>query len=147
MREIKYIAVHCTGGSQRTTIKELLLEFRRLGWNNPGYHYVVSTDGTIMQLQPEEKPSNGVRGFNRMIVNVAYIGGLDAKGKYADTRTPEQKDAMRKLLGMLHKRYPTATIQGHRDFSPDLNRNGIIEPNEFIKACPCFDAKKEYKDI
>jgi len=147
MRTIKYIVVHATGGSQRTTIKELMLEFSRLGWKAPGYHYVVHVDGKITQLLNEEKVSNGVGGFNRMLINVAYIGGLDAKGKYADTRTPEQKEALRKLLSMLHKKYPAAEIRGHRDFSPDLNHNGIIEPWEFIKACPCFDAKKEYKDI
>lgn len=147
MRTIKYIVVHATGGSQRTTIKELMLEFARLGWKAPGYHYVVHVDGKITQLLNEDKVSNGVRGYNRMLINVAYIGGLDAKGKYADTRTPEQKEALRKLLGMLHKKYPATEIRGHRDFSPDLNHNGIIEPWEFIKACPCFDAKKEYKDI
>nr|DAW76769.1 MAG TPA: endodeoxyribonuclease I [Caudoviricetes sp.] len=147
MRDIKYIVVHATGGSPQTTIKELMLVFKGLGWKNPGYHYVVAADGTITQLLGEDKVSNGVRGYNRMLINVAYIGGLDAKGKYADTRTPEQKEALRKLLGMLHKKYPAAEIRGHRDFSPDQNHNGIIETWEFIKACPCFDAKKEYKDI
>lgn len=112
MREIKYIAVHCTGGSQRTTIKELLLEFRRLGWNNPGYHYVVSTDGTITQLQPEEKPSNGVRGFNRMTVNVAYIGGLDAKGKYADTRTPRAEGCDAQAAGHAAQEIPHGNDTG-----------------------------------
>ena len=147
MRDIKYIVVHATGGSPQTTIKELLLVFKGLDWKNPGYHYVVAADGTITQLLGEDKVSNGVRGYNHMLINVAYIGGLDAKGKYADTRTPEQKEALRKLLGMLHKKYPAAEIRGHRDFSPDLNHNGIIETWEFIKVCPCFDAKKEYKDI
>ena len=146
MRTIKYIAVHCTASSQLATVKELLLEFQRRGWKNPGYHY-VGADGTITQLLDEEGVSNGVRGYNSVLVNVAYIGGIDTEGKAVDNRTPEQKASLLKLLGMLHKKYPTATIQGHRDFSPDLNRNGIIEPNEFIKACPCFDAKKEYKDI
>ena len=108
---------------------------------------MVGADGTITQLLDEEGVSNGVRGYNSVLVNVAYIGGIDTEGKAVDNRTPEQKASLLKLLGMLHKKYPTATIQGHRDFSPDLNRNGIIEPNEFIKACPCFDAKKEYKNI
>ena len=44
MRAIKYIAVHCTASSQHTTIKELQQEFRRKGWKNPGYHYVVAAD-------------------------------------------------------------------------------------------------------
>ena len=32
----------------------------------------------------------------------------------------------------------------HRDLSPDLNGNGEIEPEEWIKACPCFEASKEW---
>lgn len=147
MRTIKYIAVHCTAGSQHTTIKELQQEFRRKGWKNPGYHYVVAADGTITQLLDEEKPSNGVKGYNSVLINVAYIGGIDAEGKPIDNRTDAQKASLAGLLGVLRKKYPTATIQGHRDFSPDLNHNGRIEPSEYIKACPCFDAKAEYKDI
>lgn len=33
-------------------------------------------------------------------------------------------------------------VIGHRDTSPDLNGNGRIDPQEYIKACPCFDVKK-----
>ena len=147
MRTIKYIAVHCTAGSQHTTIKELQQEFKRKGWKSPGYHYVVTADGTITQLLSEEKPSNGVKGYNRVLINVAYIGGIDAEGKPTDNRTTEQKTALRTLLKLLHGKYPAAIIQGHRDFSPDLNHDGRITPGEYIKACPCFDAKTEYEDI
>ena len=147
MREIKYIAVHCTASSQQTTIKELQQEFRRKGWKNPGYHYVVAADGAITQLLDKEKVSNGVKGFNSVSVNVAYIGGVDTTGKPIDNRTDEQKASLRSLLKLLHKTYPTAVIQGHRDFSPDLNHDGRITSNEYIKACPCFDAKKEYANI
>ena len=147
MREIKYIAVHCTASSQQTTIKELQQEFRRKGWKNPGYHYVVAADGAITQLLDEEKVSNGVKGFNSVSINVAYIGGIDTTGKPIDNRTDEQKASLRSLLKLLHKKYPTAVIQGHRDFSPDLNHDGRITSNEYIKACPCFDAKTEYANI
>lgn len=147
MREIKYIAVHCTASSQHTTIKELQQEFRRKGWKNPGYHYVVAADGAITQLLDNEKVSNGVKGFNSVTINVAYIGGIDTTGKPIDNRTDEQKASLRSLLKLLHKTYPTAVIQGHRDFSPDLNHDGRITSNEYIKACPCFDAKTEYANI
>lgn len=147
MREIKYIAVHCTASSQHTTIKELQQEFRRKGWKNPGYHYVVAADGAITQLLDNEKVSNGVKGFNSVSVNVAYIGGIDTTGKPIDNRTDEQKASLRSLLKLLHKTYPTAVIQGHRDFSPDLNHDGRITSDEYIKACPCFDAKTEYANI
>ena len=147
MRIIKYIAVHCTASLQTLTIAELQSEFRRKGWKRPGYHYVVSADGTVTQLLPEEEVSNGVKGFNAVTINVAYIGGINEKGKPTDNRTTEQKTALRTLLKLLHGKYPAAIIQGHRDFSPDLNHDGRITPGEYIKACPCFDAKAEYVDI
>ena len=97
------------------------MEFKRKGWKNPGYHYVVSADGVIHQLLDEEKVSNGVKGWNSKLINVAYIGGIDAAGKPTDNRTEAQKKSLRGLLKLLKGRYPKATIQGHRDFSPDLN--------------------------
>ena len=147
MRTIKYIAVHCTASHQTMTIDELQQEFKRKGWKNPGYHYVVSADGTITQLLPEDKISNGVKDYNSITINVAYIGGIDEHGKPIDNRTEKQKSSLRSLLSMLHKKYPKATIQGHRDFSPDLNKDGKITPNEWIKVCPCFNAKEEYASL
>lgn len=143
MRKIKYIAVHCTAGSQKATVNDLLAEFKRKGWKAPGYHYVITADGKIHQLLDTEKVSNGVKGYNSVTVNIAYTGGMDG----VDNRTDEQKKSLVTLLKLLRKRYPDAVIQGHRDFSPDLNGNGKIEKSEWIKMCPSFEAKTEYKDI
>lgn len=147
MRNIQYIAVHCTASHQSQTIEGLKQEFKRKGWINPGYHYVVSSDGKITQLLDEEKVSNGVRGYNSVSINVAYIGGIDTNGKPIDNRTDAQKASLRSLLKILHKKYPVAVIQGHRDFSPDLNKDGKITPNEWMKSCPCFNAKEEYSSL
>jgi len=35
---------------------------------------------------------------------------------------------------LLLKEYPGSRVVGHRDLSPDLNHNGEIEPEEFIKG-------------
>lgn len=147
MRTIKYIAVHCTASHQSMTIEGLKQEFKRKGWVNPGYHYVVSPDGKITQLLDEDKVSNGVKGFNSVSINVAYIGGIDATGKPVDNRTPAQKSSLLSLLKLLHRKYPAAVIQGHRDFSPDFNKDGKITPNEWMKACPCFNAREEYSAL
>ena len=147
MRNIKYIAVHCTASSQHATIKELLLEFKRKGWSKPGYHHIVDVNGKVFNTLSEDEVSNGVKGFNSNLINVAYIGGIDANGKPVDNRTEEQKKSLLLLLKALKKKYPNAIIQGHRDFSPDTNQNGIVDPWERIKACPCFDAKVEYKNL
>jgi N-acetyl-anhydromuramyl-L-alanine amidase AmpD len=75
------------------------------------------------------------------------VGGLGRDTKPKDTRTPKQKAALLKLLRELRGRYPKSVIVGHRDFSKDLNRDGVISPNEWMKACPSFDAKGEYKTL
>ena len=69
------------------------------------------------------------------------------KLKAKDTRTEAQKASLLSLLVELRKLYPKAKISGHRDFSPDKNHNGIVEPQEWIKSCPSFDAKTEYSRI
>ena len=51
------------------------------------------------------------------------------------------------MLRSLKTCYPKAIILGHRDLSPDLDNDGIIEEFEWIKVCPLFDAKTEYKNI
>jgi N-acetylmuramoyl-L-alanine amidase len=34
-------------------------------------------------------------------------------------------------------------VVGHRDLSPDKNYNGIVDPWERTKECPCFEVKAE----
>ena len=147
MRTIERIFVHCTAGSQKQTIEDLKAEFKAKGWEHPGYNYVIMPSGRIEQMLPEEEVSNGVRGYNSTSINVAYIGGIDRNGKAIDNRTSEQKKSLVDLLKQLRERYPKARIMGHRDISPDKNGNGIVDPWERIKECPCFDAITEYKDI
>ena len=146
-RNIRYIFVHCTAGSQRQTLADLKAEFRRKGWKNPGYHYVVFPEGRIVQLLDEGKVANGVKGYNAVSIHVAYAGGVDAQGHATDNRTDAQKAVLRSLLRLIHTRYPEARILGHRDISPDRNKNGRVDPWERIKECPCFEAIPEYADI
>lgn len=140
MRKIKRIFVHCTAGSQRQSIEDLKAEFRLKGWKYPGYHYVVDINGGIHQLLAIELVSNGVKGYNSTAINIAYVGGIDSKGKPIDNRTEAQKIALRSLLIELHRQYPHATIMGHRDIWGS-------NPKKWKKWCPCYDAKSEYKDI
>lgn len=136
MRPIKYLAVHCTATSQKTSISAIQSYWKnQLGWKMPGYHFIVMPDGEIVSLLPIEQVSNGVAGFNSVLINIAYLGGVDAKNVPQDTRTPQQKASLLKLLKELKQKFPTATIQGHRDF-PKVK-----------KACPSFDAKNEYKNV
>lgn len=147
MRNITRIFVHCTASSQYISEASLRAEFRRKGWKNPGYHYVVFADGRVVQLLDESKVANGVKGYNSNSIHIAYTGGIDAKGKAIDNRTNMQKANLRIMLKNIHRRYPSAKILGHRDISPDKNHNGKVDKWERIKECPCFDAITEYADI
>lgn len=149
MRKITKIFVHCTASHQTTTTEvSLRAVFKSLGWKRPGYHYVVKTDGNIIQMLDETEVANGVYGYNQNSIHVAWIGGVDTDHpKGIDNRTPEQKDALFDLLVKLKLKYRNAIIMGHRDISPDLNHNGVVDPWERIKECPCFDAMVEYMDI
>lgn len=140
MRQIKRIFVHCTASSQKWGVNELKAEFKAKGWKNPGYHYVVTTNGTVHQMLATEEISNGVQGYNSTAVNIAYVGGIDAKGKPMDNRTDKQKAAMITLLSQLKKKFPNAEIMGHRDIWGS-------DKSKWKKWCPCFDAKEEYKDL
>lgn len=140
MRKIERIFVHCTAGSQKTTLKQLENEFKAKGWKSPGYHYVVFPDGKIEQMLDESKVSNGVRGFNSTSINVSYVGGVDSKMKPIDNRTEAQKASLITLLTDLKSRYPGAKIMGHRDIWGK-------DPKKWQKWCPCFDAEVEYAEI
>lgn len=147
MRDIKYIVLHCTAGNQKQTIPDIKKFWKSLGWTKNGYHYIITPDGIINLITPLEQTSNGVAGFNSKSIHVCYIGGIDKTGKPIDNRTTFQKASLLDLVKELKSKFPKATILGHRDFSPDTNKNGKIETWEYIKYCPCFDAKEEYKNI
>jgi hypothetical protein len=82
------------------------------------------------------------KGHNQNSIGICYEGGLDCHGHPADTRTEWQIHSMRVLILALLRDYPGCRVCGHRDLSPDLNGNGEIEPEEWIKACPCFEVKE-----
>ena len=85
--------------------------------------------------------------YNRHSIGICYIGGLDASGKAADTRTIAQKTSLRQLVAKLCTEYPIIEVLGHRDTSPDLDNSGEVEPAEYIKACPCFDVRSEFTNF
>lgn len=152
MNKIDSIIIHCsaTRAGQDLTAKDIDRMHRARGFNQIGYNYVIRIDGTIeigRSLTVDGAHCN-TKGFsessyNKHSVGICYIGGLDANGKPADTRTIAQKAALRELVAKLCKEYEIIEVLGHRDTSPDLDGSGEVEPKEYIKACPCFDVRSE----
>lgn len=148
-RPITLIVIHCTASrcTANLTPSALTAMHRQRGFNGCGYHFYITSNGTIHPMRPLNLPGAHAYGHNAHSIGIAYEGGLNAQGIPADTRTPEQRNALRALLTALHTIYPQAPILGHRDLSPDLNHNGTIDPGEYIKQCPCYNAIAEYSDL
>ena len=146
MRKIDYIVIHCsaTREGRDLTPEALETEHRRRGFRTTGYHYYIRRDGTTVVTRPLELVGAHVKGFNKHSVGICYEGGLDALGRPKDTRTPEQRAALRLLVSQLLRRFKgNVRVCGHRDLSPDLDGDGTVEPREWVKQCPCFDVAKE----
>lgn len=76
--------------------------------------------------------------YNKHSIGICYIGGLDANGKPADTRTPAQRASLREQVAKLCKEYPIVEVLGHRDTSPDLDGSGEVEPAEYTRLVPAL---------
>lgn len=156
-RSITEIIIHCTATPEGkdATVEQIRQEhIKNRGFSDIGYHYVIYRNGHVVDGRDVDKIGAHCTNHNAHSIGIAYVGGVEnkagvpyAKQKPKDTRTLAQKAALLSLLVDLRKLYPHAAIIGHRDTSPDLNGNGTVEPSEFIKACPSFDAKTEYRKV
>lgn len=146
MRKIDLIVIHCSASraDRDFTETDLVVCHRRRGFNGIGYHFYIRKNGDIKTTRPIERIGAHAKGFNQTSIGICYEGGLDCHGRPADTRTEWQIHSMHVLVLTLLRDYPGCRVCGHRDLSPDLNGNGEIEPEEWVKACPCFDAEEEW---
>ena len=136
MRNIDKIIVHCTATPEgrHTTVEDIRKWHKDRGWSDIGYHVVIYIDGTIHEGRPIKKQGAHCKGRNKNSIGVAYVGGIDKKSfKPKDTRTDEQKKSLEFILKEFKRLYPESKVYGHNDFSS--------------KACPSFNAKKEYEYI
>lgn len=135
-RNIKEIIVHCsaTPEGKDFTVAQIKQWHLQRGFSDIGYHYVIYRDGSVHTGRPESVSGAHCTGHNTISIGVCYIGGCATNGTTPkDTRTPAQKVALVKLLKELKAKYPKATIHSHKDYAN--------------KACPSFDATKEYASI
>ena len=139
MRTITLIVIHCSAVKPDQLSSAAQID----SWHRKdrhyqfgiGYHYVVRRNGQIEPGRPEWLVGAHCQNHNKYSIGVCYEGGLNARGDPEDTRTPEQRAALRSLLEELHSRYPRAVIVGHHDLNP-------------MKACPCIKSvTQEYADL
>lgn len=145
MRKIDMIVIHCSATRADVPLSPRQLDemHRKRGFDGCGYHYYVRRDGEICTMRSVDRPGAHAKGYNQHSIGVCYEGGLDEQGRPADTRTELQKRSLRVLVRVLAMDFQTRRIVGHRDLSPDLDGDGVIEPEEWTKVCPCFDVGTE----
>lgn len=162
-RLIKDIIIHCaaTPNGKVFTVADIDNMHKSRGFKrstqairnfNPevkyaGYHFVICVNGTVEPGRGLEEIGAHVQGSNAKSIGICMIGtdkfsklqfeslqllvvilAGDIRGKICGS--------VQSALNALHDM--NISIKGHRDYSPDLNGNGIIERNEWTKTCPGF---------
>ncbi len=158
-REISLIVIHCsaskdgeslfsgrlTGNTLQTPLQVINNWHRARGFHrapewrsrfNPsldaiGYHFVIYVSGTTATGRHVNEIGAHCYGHNRQSIGVCMIG--------TDRFLPAQWEGLKATVLALQKKYPAARVAGHRDLSPDVDGDGIIEPQEWLKTCPGFD--------
>jgi N-acetylmuramoyl-L-alanine amidase len=164
-RKINSIVIHCAATPNGRDIKaaEIDAMHKARGFKrdsqavrsfNPelkhiGYHFVIEVDGNLATGRGIEEIGAHVQGSNAKSIGICMIG--------TDRFSIAQWEALKQQLFTLCENISGQAfggnqakmlawfeqagikIKGHRDYSPDLNGDGIIQRNEWIKTCPGFD--------
>ena len=136
MREINKIIVHCsaTREGENYEVAEIRKWHLARGFSDIGYHFYIDLYGEIHKGRDIAKIGAHCKGHNRNSIGICYCGGVEADGKTPkDTRYDCQKESLTAVLRTLKAMYPNAVIHSHNDFAN--------------KACPSFNATKEYENI
>jgi len=137
-----YLVIHCSATKATMNIGAEEIKHWHVvdnGWKDIGYHYVIRRDGTIENGRPEDEVGAHVKDYNMVSLGICMVGGIDAKGHAENNFTVAQWKSLARLVRMLRAKYRKAVICGHRDLSPDLNKDGSVTPNEWVKECPSFE--------
>jgi N-acetyl-anhydromuramyl-L-alanine amidase AmpD len=140
--DIKYLVVHCsaTRASADIGAAEITQWHRKQGWRTIGYHFVIRRNGEVELGRPQSEPGAHVSGFNGVSLGICMVGGVGLDGVTGeDNFTSPQRLALHALITRLAKDHPAAKVLGHRDLSPDKNKDGRVTKNEWLKVCPSFD--------
>lgn len=150
-KSLKYLVIHCTATREGREVKSSEIRHWHTdpvskggrGWKQVGYTDMIHLDGRVERLVNNNEDANvdpweitnGAKGYNAISRHIVYVGGVDANDvkKAVDTRTPAQKEALKRYVLDFHKRFPKVKIIGHNQVAN--------------KACPSFDVPKWLKEI
>ena len=129
MRQIDEINVHCSatrpgwmaGQPGQAKVKEIRRWHVEVNnWADVGYHYLIDRDGKCFHGRAVERSGAFEPKVNARAIGVCLIGGYaaNATDDFEQHFTPEQDEALRKLIKYLRQAHPTIRkVTGHNDYS------------------------------
>lgn len=148
-KKLKYLVIHCTATPEGREVSAADIKRWHTspaptgrGWKQVGYTDLFHLDGTVERLVANNEDANvdhweitnGAAGYNSISRHIVYAGGCEAHTqKSKDTRTPAQREAMKRYVLEFHRKHPTVKIVGHYQLA--------------AKACPSFDVPQWLESI
>lgn len=147
-KELKYLVIHCTATPEGREVSSADIRAwhtapppKGRGWRQVGYTDLFHLNGTIERLVENNgdgwvdswEITNGVAGYNSISRHICYVGGCDRNMNPKDTRTEQQKYALRQFVLDFHAKHPNVQIVGHNDLA--------------AKACPSFNVRAWLESI
>jgi N-acetylmuramoyl-L-alanine amidase len=102
-----------------------------------GYHYIIDLDGRCINGRGLDEVGAHVAGYNSDSIGICLVGGIEREARY----TLAQWLTLAEQVAFLRAKFNLTTVDicGHRDLSPDLNHDGRVTSQEWLKTCPGFD--------
>jgi len=98
-----YVCASMTRPDEITTGAQLTHHHRLQGYSKIAVHYVIEPDGTVYPGRPLNQPGVMAGKHNANAWQVCLLGGVDASKASTDTFTPEQYEALRRLIAEVNK--------------------------------------------
>ncbi|MHC4295431.1 MAG: N-acetylmuramoyl-L-alanine amidase [Planctomycetota bacterium] len=118
MRAIDMIVVHHSASALTTTAADIARWHSApkpigRGWRlGTGYHRIIEADGAILDGRKMQHQGAHAKGHNRNSIGICAIGNnTDPNQRW----TLDQDESLRSLLWFFRRRYPDASMLGHRD--------------------------------
>mgnify|MGYP003673210391 FL=1 len=143
--EPKFITIHCsaTKPKHNFSLEKLRnLHVNKNGWSDIGYHFYITTDGRLHFCRPLSRNGAHVKDFNTDNIGVCLEGGLNNDtGRTDDTYNSGQMLTLNIIVKHLQKSHEIddENVKGHRDWFGDANGDGVINNQDWLRVCPCFN--------
>ena len=83
------------------------------GWDDVGYHHVITRDGTLEPARPEEMQGSHARAVNGTSLGICLVGGSNSNGDWENNFLDPQFVTLKALLLNLIEKYEIKKIIGH----------------------------------